>query len=115
MELPTEDQAKQMPKKVELPKKNDALLGMELSDLDDVSKKTLDVEKGVLVKKIKGDPAKSAGIESGDLIMMFKGQHITDLTELNKLSKDIVEGKTYAILILRAGSARFLALKAGKQ
>lgn len=114
-ELPTEDQAKQIPKKVEIPKKNDALLGMELSDLDDVSKKTLDVEKGVLVKKIKGDPAKSAGIESGDLIMMFKGQHITDLTELNKLSKDIVEGKTYAILILRAGSARFLALKAGKQ
>ena len=88
---------------------------MELIDLDDDSKKSLDVEKGVLVKSIKGDPAKSAGIENGDLIMMFKGQHISDLEELNKLSEDIEEGKTYAILVLRAGSARFLALKAGKQ
>ncbi len=113
-ELPSEGDIKQAPKKVQIPKKNDVLLGMELTDLDDVTKKSLDVKKGVLVKKIKGDPAKSAGIESGDLIMMFKGQHISDLAELNKLGEDIEEGKTYAILVLRAGSARFLALKAGK-
>ncbi|MGK0269982.1 MAG: serine protease Do [Cocleimonas sp.] len=110
-ELPSEDQAKKLPKKKVVPKKNDVILGMELADLDDAVKKSLDVEKGVLVKSIKGEPAKSAGLESGDLIMMFKGQHIENLAELNKLSEDIVEGKTYAILILRAGSARFLALK----
>ncbi len=113
-ELPSEDLVKKARKKVEVPKENDVLLGMELVDLDDETKKSLDLEKGVLVKSIKGDPAKSAGIESGDLIMMFKGQHIDDLTELNKLGEDIVEGKTYAILVLRAGSARFLALKADK-
>ena len=113
-ELPSEDQARQIPTKVE-PKVNDVLLGMELEDLDDATKNALDVTKGVLVKSIKGDPAKSSGIESGDLIMMFKGQHIKDLAELNQLSQDIEEGKTYAILILRDGSARFLALKAGKQ
>lgn len=114
-ELPSEGGAKQLSKKIEVPNKNDILLGMELVDLDDETKKKLDVEKGVLVKSIKGDPARSSGIENGDLIMMFKGQHITDLSDLNKLSEDIIEGKTYAILILRDGSARFLALKAGKQ
>lgn len=113
-ELPSEDQAKSTPKKEEV-KENDKLLGMELVDLDEATKKALDVEKGVIVKNIEGDPAKSSGIESGDLIMMFKGQHIKDLAELNQLSKNIEEGKTYAILILRDGSARFLALKAGKQ
>lgn len=114
-ELPSEDEVRKVPKKVEAPKKNDVLLGMELVDLDDKTKKTLKVEKGVLVKNIKGDPAKTAGIESGDLIMMFNGKHVTDLAELNKLSEIIVAGKTYAILISRAGSSRFLALKAGKE
>jgi len=113
-ELPSENEVRSASNKVEAPKKNDILLGMELADLDDETKKSLDLEKGVLVKIIKGDPAKSAGIESGDLIMMFKGQHIEDLSALKKLGEDIEEGKTYAILILRAGSARFLALKAGK-
>lgn len=114
-ELPSEGEVKFTTKKAESPEKSGMLLGMEIIDLDDDAKKALDVEKGVLVKSVKGDPAKSAGIEDGDLIMMFKGQHITDLTDLNKLGEDIQEGKTYAILILRAGSARFLALKAGKQ
>lgn len=113
-ELPSEDQAKKEPRKVEKPKENNVLLGMELIELDEETKKKLDVKKGVLVKDIKGEPAKSAGIESGDLIMMFKGQHITDLKDLNKLGEDIEAGKTYAILILRDGAARFLALKADK-
>ncbi|MEH6455753.1 MAG: PDZ domain-containing protein, partial [Cocleimonas sp.] len=113
-ELPSEDQVNQPSEKLEMPKTNDLLLGMELVDLDDETRESLDVKKGVLVKSIKGDPAKSAGIEIGDLIMMFKGQHIEDLSELKKLGEGIEEGKTYAILILRAGSARFLALKAGK-
>lgn len=114
-ELPSEGEVTKTTKKKETPREKNQLLGMELIDLDEDSKKSLDVEKGVLVKNVKGDPAKSAGIENGDLIMMFKGEHISDLADLNKLSENIEEGKTYAILILRAGSAQFLALKAGKQ
>lgn len=113
-ELPSEDQVNRPSKKIEMLKKNDLLLGMELIDLDDETKKNLDVKKGVLVKSIKGDPAKSAGIEAGDLIMMFKGQHVENLSEINKLGEDIEDGKTYAILILRSGSAKFLALKVDK-
>lgn len=111
-ELPSEEEARKIPKNLTKPKKMNVLFGMELSDLDDETKNTLDVEKGVIVKSIKGEPAKSAGIQSGDLIMMFKGQHLTNMAELNKLSKHIEKGKTYAFLILRDGSARFLALKA---
>ena len=114
-ELPSEDEVSKSPTTVTPKKKTDKLMGMELADLDDAAKKSLDVEKGVLVKSAKGDPAKSAGIKAGDLIMMFKGQHLTDLEHLNSLSKNIVEGKTYAFLILRDGDARFLALKAEKE
>jgi len=113
-ELPSDDQVAISSIKVEEVKKENSLLGMELVDLDEETKEDLDVEKGVLVKGIKGEPARTAGIEAGDLIMMFKGQHITDLKDLNKLGEDIEEGKTYAILILRDGAARFLALKAEK-
>jgi len=57
-ELPSEDQVKAEPKKEE-PKEKTMLLGMELADLDDATKKTLDVQKGVLVKGVEGDPAKT--------------------------------------------------------
>lgn len=114
-ELPSEGEVKQAPKKVETSKKSNELLGMELVNLNDDTKKFLNVEKGVLVKSVKADPAKKAGIESGDVIMMFKGQHINDLAELNALSENMIEGTSYAALVLRAGSARFLVLKAGKR
>lgn len=113
-ELPTDDTQRKVVKKVEKIKQVDSLLGMELADLNDELKKSLDVDKGVLVRRIKGDPAESAGIELGDIIMMFKGEKVNDLDHLSSLSKDLVEGKTYALLVLRDGAARFLALKAGK-
>lgn len=99
-------------KKAEPAKAKHPLLGMELIDLEAADKEKLDVKKGVLVKQVTGEPAKSAGIEKGDVIMMFKGEHITDLAELNTLSATIVKDKTYAVLVFRDGVARFLALKA---
>lgn len=111
-ELPSDDVAQKPAKKVEKPNKIDSLMGMELSDLDEVAKKSLDVEGGVLVKRVKANPARSAGVERGDVLLMFKGENINDLKHLHELTENIVKGKTYALLVLRDGSARFLALKA---
>ncbi len=87
------------------------ILGMELSDLDDLTRKSLDVEGGVLVKRIKGTPAQKAKIQRGDILLMFKGEKIKNLKHFESLTKELIQNKTYALLILRDGSARFLALK----
>ena len=113
-ELPSDDIASKPVKKVEKPKKIDSIMGMELSDLDGVAKKSLDVEGGVLVKRITANPARSAGVERGDVLLMFKGERIDDLKHFQELVKNIINDKTYALLVLRDGSARFLALKVQK-
>jgi len=40
---------------------------------------------------------------------------ITDIKHFQKLVQGMQENKTYALLVLRGGSARYLALKAEKQ
>ena len=115
-ELPSDEDIDKPAKKVIKPKKIEkVVLGMDLAKLDDAAKKSLDVEGGVLVKSIKGGingkTARNAGIERGDILLMFKGEKIDSVERFRELSKDLVVGKTYALLVLREGSARFLALK----
>ena len=112
-ELPTDD-VKMEVKKEEKSKQeneNSVVMGMELAELDDAAKESLDVEGGVFVKKIKGSPARKAGIQRGDILLMFKGSKVDSIKRFEELSKDLEIDKTYAILVLREGSARFLALK----
>lgn len=110
-ELPSEETISKAPPKPAPTKKIDSILGMNLEDIDDVSRKSLDVKDGILVKKVTGSPADEAGIDKGDVLMMFRGEKIKDLEHFNKLAEDVETGKTYALLVLRNGSARFLAIK----
>jgi len=48
---------------------------MELAELDDEAKKLLEVDHGVVVKRVKGESAKHAGIEAGDVLLMLKGEN----------------------------------------
>ncbi len=90
-------------------------MGMELADIDETAKDSLDVDNGVMVKRVVKDPARSAGVERGDILLMFNGEDIDDLEHFHELTEDVEEGKTYALLVLRSGSARFLAIKAEKK
>ena len=116
-ELPSEEDVRKPIKKKEVvPKKeNSNVLGMELAELDNAAKESLEVEGGVLVKSIKagseGKIASRAGIDRGDILLMFKGEKVDSIKRFEQLTQDLVEGKSYAILVLREGSARFLALK----
>lgn len=115
-ELPTDDPEKKVLKKPEkkIEKKN-IVLGMELEELDDIAKKSFEVEGGLLVKRVKTNPARKAGIERGDILLMFNDTKINDVKQFEKLSKTLTPGKSYAVLVLRDGAARFLALKINKK
>ena len=112
-ELPGDNVVSSISAKKVLPKKKvDVIFGMELSELDSAAKQSMDINGGVLVKQLKGNPARKAGVEAGDVIAMFNGQKIKDLAQFQELTKNVKSGKTYSLLVLRGGSARFLALKA---
>ena len=117
-ELPSEDTVFKIKKKEKKPKKTikpEQILGMELAEVDDAAKKSLDVDHGVIVKRVKGDSARKAGIKAGDVLLMFKGEDIKDMKHFDALTEGLDENKTYAFLVLREGSARFLALKTEKE
>jgi len=110
-ELPSDDIVKKLEKKPEVKIKKNIILGMELEPLDDITKKSFEVEGGLLVKRIKEDPARQAGIERGDILLMFNDTKINSIQQFETLSKTLKAGKSYAVLVLRDGAARFLALK----
>ena len=111
-ELPSETVEKAEIKKKEKPKDVKSILGMEIGELDKLAKEAMDVDGGVLVKRVKRGAAQKAGVESGDILTIFNGEKIKDFSHFKALTKDLEAGKTYSLLVLRDGSARFLALKA---
>lgn len=110
-ELPTDEPVRKAEKKPKPVIKKNNILGMELEELDEVTKKSFEVEGGLLVKRIKNNPARQAGIERGDILLMFNDTKINTIEQFEKLSKALISGKSYAVLVLRDGAARFLALK----
>jgi len=110
-ELPNEAVEVKPVKKKEKPEKITPILGMELSDLDETAKESMDVDTGVLVKRVTSNPARKAGVERGDVISIFNGEKIKSFNHFQELAKSLIVGKTYSLLVLRDGSARFLAIQ----
>jgi len=112
-ELPSDDVVKKNEKQPQPKVKKNNVLGMELEALDEITKKSFDVEGGLLIKRINSDPARKAGMERDDILLMFNDTKINSIEQFETLSKTLIEGKSYAVLVLRDGAARFLALKVG--
>ena len=112
-ELPSDDVVKKNEKQPQPKVKKNNVLGMELEALDEITKKSFDVEGGLLIKRINSDSARRAGMERGDILLMFNDTKINSIEQFKTLSKTLIEGKSYAVLVLRDGAARFLALKVG--
>lgn len=110
-ELPSDDIVKKVEKKPTPAIKKNNVLGMELEALDAITKKSFDVESGLLIKRVKDNPARKAGIERGDILLMFNDTKIKNIEQFETLAKSLSAGKSYALLVLRDGAARFLALK----
>ena len=100
-------------KKKEKPAKKDnkIALGMIIQDLDDAIRKSLKIESGVLVHKVKPGPAASAGIVSGDVITLVAGKPIENTQQFIELANGFKKGDVIPVLVKREGAARFVALK----
>jgi len=90
-------------------------LGINVIDLTDEQRKTLEVTKnGVLVQDVGKGPAKDAGIQRGDVILRIQNSVIHNAADFEKTVKKLPAGKSVAMLVQRQGSPVFLAIKVDK-
>lgn len=111
-ELPSQDEFDKKPiKKREKLKTPDQILGMEVTELNETAKEALDIDGGVLVKRVKGNPAKSSAIEAGDVLLKLNNMQISSYEKFQSIALKLIPGRTYPLLILRNGASKFHALK----
>jgi len=71
--------------------------------------------KGALVAGLtEGGPAAKAGIQNGDLILMYDGKPVPDSRTLPRMVADTAIGKTVAIQVLRRGQRLNLTASIGR-
>lgn len=86
-------------------------LGLTVTDLNTEQRESLDVPKnGVLVRRVEADPAKEAGFQNGDVILMLNSEHVTDTEHFSELAKSLPGGKAVRILVQRNRNPIFLPL-----
>jgi serine protease Do len=64
---------------------------------------------------VTGQPAREAGIQQGDVILMLNNQEITSVAQFNRLLQGLPAGKTVAVLVHRTTGPIFLALRTPAQ
>jgi len=72
-------------------------------------------EKGALVSQVaKGGPADKGGIETGDVIVEFDGNKVSDSNELPRMVAPLPVGKTVSVKVLRGGNVVDREVKIGQ-
>ena len=93
-------------------------LGVIIQDLSPALAKQFDLSeaKGVLVSQVNKDSAaEKAGLKTGDVIVHFDGQAVTDVRQLRNLVASTQPGTRVKIDILRNGKAETLTATIGTQ
>lgn len=68
-------------------------------------------EHGIIVEEVKDGVAKSAGVRSGDVILLLNNIKVKNAEHFTNMLKDLPENKSIPVLIQRRGTPIFLALK----
>jgi len=91
----------------------ESVLGMRLETLDEAEREELEVDHGVRVTEVTGDPAREAGIEKGDVLLRVRGEPIEGVQQVREIAAELEEGKSVPVLVKRDSRSLFLALKPG--
>lgn len=87
------------------------LLGMTVAELNAAERESLGVEAGVVVTGVEaGSEAAAAGIGTGDVIVSFNRERVSDPDALAELIEQADGESAVPVLVQRQGSPLFLAL-----
>lgn len=90
---------------------NRSVLGMTVEPLSPALRSDLNLEGGVLVKEVIGDPAASAGLRAGDVITQLGGEPIRMLEDLRGIVPNLPSDRPIPVLVVRGGNSTFLTLR----
>jgi PDZ domain/TIR domain len=91
-------------------------LGVRIQKVTDEIADALSIKppRGALVASVDGQgPAKLAGIETGDVIVMFDGKEIKEPRELTLVTAKTPPGKRVLVMIIRKGKEVFRTVRVG--
>jgi serine protease Do len=92
-------------------------LGVRIQQVDDK------IAEGLKLKEVRGaliagvddqGPAKPAGIETGDVVIMFDGKEIREMRDLPRIVADTPVGKEVDVVIIRKGEQQTRKVKLGR-
>ncbi|WP_273524561.1 DegQ family serine endoprotease [Rhodosalinus sediminis] len=75
----------------------------------------LDTARGALVTDVPEGPAREAGMEPGDVILVFDGVEVEDTRQLVRVVGNAPVGKTVRVTVLRDGETQTLAVTLGRR
>lgn len=90
---------------------NSDRIGLTVQNLTDEQKSEFNTDKGVLVTKLERGIAQDAGISVNDIILEINQTAIENVSQFRQIITDLPKGRSVAVLIMRAGSPRFLAMR----
>jgi len=90
----------------------DQRLAIEIKELTEQERESLDVEKGgVLVADIDSGPASNAGLRRGDVILSIDNVKVKSAKQFLDVAKELPTDKAVPVLVQRGEGAIFLAIK----
>lgn len=94
------------------PSNDQTKLGIAISDLSDQEKQQLEVDNGVLVRRVEPrGAAAAAGIQPGDVIVSFDQKSIDNADQLIDAVKQADGDRAIPVRIVRDGTSLFVALR----
>ena len=86
-------------------------LGFEIAGLSDELKELLEIESGVVVKKINDRNIQRAGLRVDDVIMKLGKNKVKSVGQFKKELKKIEKGEPIVLLVKQAGVNRFIVIE----
>ena len=93
------------------------VLGLVGRDVPDAMRNQLGLEnnEGVLLAAVTSDPAREAGLKSGDVVLAVGRESVGSAAELNRKLSTFKPGDTVMLLVQRGGSTQFIAVGVPKR
>ena len=88
-----------------------ARLGISVSELGKEQLQELRIGGGLLVEEVKGQAARSAGLQHGDVLLAIGNIPVRSAKQVNEILKQVGRGRNVALLVRRGDSASYVAIK----
>jgi len=89
-------------------------MGIDVADLTDEQKKSLQLQSGVVIKQVTDGPAAMIGLRPGDVITHLNNQPVSSARQFQDTMKKLPADKSISMRVMRDGRASFITFRLPK-